>query len=663
MSFIKQKKKSEEQIKNIILIGNPNVGKSVIFGILTGQYVVVSNYPGTTVEISRGNAGFHGNKYQVIDTPGIANLLPMSTDEVVTRDILFEEKDSVIIQVADSKNLARTLLITLQLAEMKIPFILVMNMMDEARERRINIDFKKLSKMLGTQVFPTVAISRTGTDKILPAIEKADVSTYEFKYDPFIEDAVKKIEGYLPDFPISKRSVAIMLLSEDMSLNKWLDEKLTPQGREEIQGIIRDTRKRYPDPLEIVINKERLQNTDRLIKEVAVIEKAPRKGFMYNAGRICMHPVWGVPILIAVLTLMYFFVGKFAAGTVVDFFMGTVFGNAVEGTGIINPFIARVLESIIPIKFVQDLLVGEYGLISVGITYAIAIVLPIVAAFFFFFGILEDSGYLPRLAIIANRVCKWAGLNGKAVLPLILGLGCGAMATISARILDSPKERMLVILLLALGVPCSAQLGLIMGMLAGLKSYAFFIWLFIVLGSMILVGFIANKLIPGETSDFILEIPPLRFPSLKNIAVKTLARIEWYLREAVPIFLLATLFLFFIDKVGILQIIRDMAAPVMAKILSLPPEVTDSFMMGFLRRDYGAAGLLEMARKGMLSNNQILVSMVTITLFLPCVAQMFVIIKEKGLKTAVAVAAFVFTFAFIVGGLLNFALNALGVVL
>jgi len=663
MSIIQLKKKSDEHVKKIILIGNPNVGKSVIFGILTGQYVVVSNYPGTTVEISRGDTDFHGNKYQVIDTPGIANLLPMSTDEVVTRDILIEEKDSIIVQVADSKNLSRTLLITLQLAEMNIPFVLVMNMMDEARERRIIIDTVKLSEIFGIPVLPTVAVSRTGTDKIMPAIEKVKVSDYKFKYDPFIEEAIRKVETYLLNLPISKRSVALMVLSEDMSLNKWLDDKLTPEDREEIQGIIRDTRKRYPDPLEIVINKERLRNAEKLIKEIAVIEKAPRKGIMYELGKISMHPIWGIPILIGVLVLMYLFVGKFAAGTVVDYLLGTVFGSSIEGTGIINPFIARVLENLIPVKFVQELLMGEYGLISVGITYAIAIVLPIVAAFFFFFGILEDSGYLPRLAIMADRVFKWAGLNGKAVLPMILGLGCGAMATISSRILDSPKERILVILLLALGVPCSAQLGLIMGMLAGLKSYAFFIWLFIVLGSMILVGFIANKLIPGDTSDFILEIPPLRFPSLKNIAIKTLARIEWYLREAVPVFLLATLFLFFIDKVGILQVIRDFASPIMGRILSLPPESTDAFMMGFLRRDYGAAGLLEMTRKGLLSNNQILVSMVTITLFLPCVAQMFIIIKERGIKTALAVAAFVFTFAVFVGGLLNFVLNALGMVL
>ncbi|MCE1248598.1 MAG: ferrous iron transport protein B [Firmicutes bacterium] len=683
--------KDEATAQNVILVGNANVGKSVIFGILTGSYVIVSNYPGTTVEISRGkikNSGHrhhhhpsgkdaenqHEHKlgnhlhkkadfYNLIDTPGVASLLPMSRDEVITRDIILEEKGAILLQVADSKNLQRTFLISLQIAEMGLPFVLVMNMSDEARERRINIDYKKLSKTLGVEVIPTIAVSRTGTDKIAPALSKAAESGYSFKYDTYIEDAVEKISELLPDFPVSRRSIALMILAEDISLGRWLENDVTDEQMAKIQEIVRYTRGFYPDPLEVVINKERLQEAGRLAEQVAVVENTPRTGFMYNLGRICMHPVWGIPILMGVLALMYLFVGKLAAGDAVDFLQNTLFGNAVENTGIVIPFIAKIIKQLIPIPIVSELLVGQYGLISVGITYAIAIVLPIVAAFFLFFSLLEDSGYLPRLAIMADRACKVVGLNGKAILPMVLGLGCGTMAAISARILDTPRERVLVMLLLALGVPCSAQLGVIMGLLSGSGVSVFLIWLLIILGSMVVVGYIANKVLPGETSEFIMEIPPLRVPGIRNIVIKTLARIEWYLKEAVPLFMLATFILFIIDKTGFLSIVYKFAEPVVVNLLGLPIKATDTFIMGFLRRDYGAAGLLDMANHGLLTRNQVLVSMVTITLFLPCVAQLFIMIKEKNVKTAVSISLFVFVFAFSAGGLLNYILNLLRITL
>lgn len=646
--------------ESYILIGNPNVGKSVIFGILTGRYVIVSNYPGTTVEVARGEIKVNNEKAVIIDTPGVANLLPMSADEVVTRDILLSEKKPVVVQVADSKNLNRTFLITLQLVEMGIPFVLVMNMSDEARERRITIDYKLLSEKLGVDVFPTVAVSRTGTEKILPALSKAKSSNFYFSYDSFIEDAIKEIEPFLPDFSISKRSIALMVLSEDVSLKKWLNDKISQEDYRKIQAVIRRLRSMYPDPLEIVINKERMRAASALKEEVSSILETPRSGLMYELGKISMHPLWGVPILIFVLVIMYFFVGDFAAGTVVDFLQDSVFGSAEEQTGIINPFIGNILEKMMGKNALYEILVGEYGIISVGITYSIAIVLPIVAAFFLFFSLLEDSGYLPRLAITADRVCKMAGLNGKAVLPMVLGLGCGTMATISARILDTKKERLMVVLLLALGVPCSAQLGVIMGLLSRIGPLAFIIWAAVVSLSIIAVGYAAGRLLPGDTSEFILEIPPFRLPSLKNILVKTLARIEWYVKEAVPIFIIATFALYLTDKLGIMTIIQKLTGPVIHSVLGLPLEAANAFIMGFLRRDYGAIGLLDMHRHGVLSNNQVVISMITITLFLPCVAQLFIIIKERGIKEALFISAFVFSFAVAVGGFLNFLFTHLG---
>jgi ferrous iron transport protein B len=296
-----------------------------------------------------------------------------------------------------------------------------------------------------------------------------------------------------------------------------------------------------------------------------------------------------------------------------------------------------------------------------GLTYALAIVLPIVGTFFFAFGLLEDSGYLPRLAVMMNRLFKVMSLNGKAVLPMVLGLGCDTMATLTTRVLETKKERILVTLLLALGVPCSAQIGVMVGMFSGLPPKATIIWGGVVIGSMIVVGFLAGKLIPGEKADFILEIPPLRVPTLANILIKTLARMEWFLKEAVPLFLLGTLFLFAFDRMGLLKILQNLAEPIVVQFLGLPAKATESFLLGFLRRDYGAAGLFVMVKAGELDALQAVVSLVTITLFIPCLANLLMIIKERGLGQALAMAAFIFPFALMVGGGLNYLLHTLGV--
>ncbi len=244
---------------------------------------------------------------------------------------------------------------------------------------------------------------------------------------------------------------------------------------------------------------------------------------------------------------------------------------------------------------------------------------------------------------------------------MILGLGCDTMATMSARILETRKERIIVILLLALGVPCSAQLGVILGMTALLPWQATVVWFGVVTVVMVLVGSLSAKLIPGVKSDFILELPPLRLPLMSNIITKTFARIEWYLKEVIPIFIIGTLILFILDKTQALVWIEKIAEPVVQDFLGLPAKTTESFLIGFLRRDYGAAGLFALASNGQLSNNQIVVSIVTITLFIPCIANFLMIIKELGLKIAIAIAVFIIPFAFGVGGVLNFVFNLLEV--
>ena len=448
-----------------------------------------------------------------------------------------------------------------------------------------------------------------------------------------------------------------MLLGGDTSLRDWLHGKADDSSIDSIESIVKESQARFKEPLGYLINTARLDAVDSVVR--ACQTKVPKadRGIRATLGSLTMHPVWGIPILLGVLYLVYEFVGVLGAGTLVDFMQSVVFGE------VINPYVIKVFENYMPVAFIQELFIGKYGIMTMAITYAVAIVLPITATFFIAFGMLEDSGYLPRLAIMVNRLFKLIGLNGKAVLPMVLGLGCCTMATLTTRILETKKERMIVTLLLALAIPCSAQLGVIMGMLGGISGSAMTIWVGMLVLVILLVGYLSSKLLKGEASDFILELPPMRLPKMKNIVIKTLGRIEWYVKEAVPLFILGTLILFTADKLMLLGFIEKAASPLVVGLLGLPEKSTEAFLIGFLRRDYGAAGFFAMQKQGLLTPVQVLVSVVTITLFVPCIAQFFVTIKERGFRPAMAMIAFVFPFAIAVGALLNFGLNLMGVTL
>lgn len=640
----------EGSYERIALVGNPNVGKSVIFGLLTGKYVTVSNYPGTTVEISYGNISLNSKRFVLIDTPGTNSLIPMGEDEKVTRDILLKERPSAIIQVADSKNLRRTLLLTLQIAEMGIPMVLDLNMADEARDKGIVIDTVRLSEILGIDVIPTIAPQRKGIKELRTSIPNPALPKVKVRYHDRIEEYIERISSMLPDSSISKRSLSLMILSGDESLREWLKGNLSKETIKEIERLRDECQLKVKTPLGSLINQARLDLVKGITEKVVRYIPAQKGRLFSLIGRMSMHPLWGIPILLTVLFALYEFVGVFGAGTLVDFLEDTIFGNYI------NPMATKVIKLLIPFGIIQEMLVGEYGLITVALTYAIAIILPITTTFFIAFAILEDSGYLPRLAIMTNRIFNIMGLNGKAVLPMVLGLGCGTMAVMTSRILETRRERVITTFLLALAIPCSAQLGVILGMLGALSLKATIIWIFCIILVLLISGYLASKIVKGEKTDFFLEIPPIRKPDAMNITIKTLGRVEWYLKEAVPLFILGTFILFLLHKSNLLTLIEKAASPIIVNLVGLPEKTTEAFILGFLRRDYGAAGLFTMAEKGLLTPVQSVVSLVTITLFVPCLANFFMIIKEMGLRTALLIIAIVFPTAFLVGGMLNWLL-------
>ena len=646
--------KKKQKYNRIVLVGNPNVGKSVIFGLLTGKYVTVSNYPGTTVEVSHGNLSLDGKRLLIVDSPGVNSFVPMSEDERVTRDILLAERPENIVLVADSKNLKRALMLLLQLAEMGLPCIFALNMEDEATARGIEIDYKRLEEILGIKVIGTVAPQRKGIPKLKEALLTINKPIIVTHYGDSIEEYITRISALLPDANISKRSLALMVLSGDDSMRGWFIANLDSDKIKEIEDIRDEAQVKHKEQVATIISRKRIEMSERIVG--AVMEKsAARTGRAAQwIGRWSMHPFWGIFFLFFVLFCFYEFVGKFGAGTLVNFFEEVIFGRYI------SPGMVKVVRYVIPSTLAQDFFVGQYGMFTMAITYAVAIILPITATFFIAFGFLEDSGYLPRIAVLANSAFSKIGLNGKAVLPMVLGLGCGTMATMTTRILETKRERIIATFLIALAIPCSAQLGVILGMLGPYPVKVALWWAGAVLSVLLLTGYIASKVVPGEKADFFLEIPPIRLPRMGNILMKTFGRIEWYLKEAVPLFILGTFVLFVLDKTGILKWIESAVSPVVVSFLGLPEKTASVLILGFLRRDYGAAGLFQLSKQGLLSTDQIIVSIITLTLFVPCLASFFMIIKERGTKTALLMFSLITTFALLIGGGVNFILKLLG---
>jgi ferrous iron transport protein B len=352
---------------------------------------------------------------------------------------------------------------------------------------------------------------------------------------------------------------------------------------------------------------------------------------------------------------IYKFVGGFGAGTVVDFLESTVFETYI------NPYIIGFCTKILPWKPLFDLVAGEYGVITLGMRYAIAIVLPIVGTFFIAFSILEDSGYLPRLAMLIDRVFKKIGLNGRAVIPIVLGFGCDTMATMVTRTLETKREKIIASILLALAIPCSAQLGVILGLLAG-HPYALLAWVGFVGAIFLLSGTLMAKLFPGPKPSFYMELPPLRLPRPGNVIVKTYSRMVWYFKEILPLFILASVLIWAGQLTGVFQFLVKSLEPVVNAI-GLPDKASVAFLFGFFRRDYGAAGLYDLQGEGLMTGNQLAVAAITLTLFLPCIAQFLIFKKECGTKISVVTSLCICVIAFAVGFIANTFFNIFGIVL
>jgi ferrous iron transport protein B len=652
-SLMNTKKHERADLKTIAIVGSPNVGKSVLFNILTGAYVTVSNYSGTTVEVSRGKTHINGAEYEVVDTPGMYSLLPITEEERVARSLLLEEKPDIILHVVDAKNVERMLPLTIQLIEANLPVILVLNMMDESEQLGVEVNVLKLEEHLQIPVIPMVAVNCMGIENLNERItEYLKTAIHKVDYGKTIEGAIKKISALLPEEGIlSKRIISLLLLQEDQEVMKQVFKKIR-EDFFKVKHIVNSVKGENRNPAVYTIALKRQQEVRQILTEVVTYPVAQKEGLADMLNKVTMNPWTGTLILFLVLYFgLYKFVGGFGAGTVVDFLETSVFEKHI------NPWTTGIIISIIPWQTLQDLFVGEYGILTLGLRYAIALILPIVGTFFLFFSVMEDSGYFPRMAMLIDRLFKKIGLNGRAVIPMVLGFGCDTMATMVTRILETKRERLIATLLLALAIPCSAQLGVILAILST-KPYAVLIWSFFILGIFLLVGFLTAKLMPGEGPSFYMEIPPLRLPKLSNVLTKTYSRMQWYFLEIVPFFILASFLIWIGNLFGLFQAAVRALEPIV-QWMGLPPQAAVAFIFGFFRRDYGAAGLYDLS--GELTGNQMVVAAATLTLFLPCIAQFLVMKKERGLGTALAMSVFIIPFAFVMGFILNQILIFLGI--
>ncbi len=615
----------------VLIVGSPNVGKSLLFNRLTGRYVTVSNYPGTTVEVASGLMRTGAGVFEVIDTPGIYSFHPITAEEKVTYDYLFHERVRAVVHVVDAKNLERMLPLTLQMAEAGLPLILVLNMMDEALDLGMRIDVARLRHHLGIPVIATTATTGEGLRELMAAIAGAKPATgFRIDYGPLLEEGVAAVAARIgATGHLAPRTVAVLLMQSDKA---GFDSLLPGRSLEEtaaVLSVVADAQRRLDHSAYYYASYALKRQVQTLLAETVRCPPSGERSWRERLSRRLMHPVIGLPVLALVLYVgLYQFVGVFGAGYLVDVIQ-TAFADWV------SPWTDRWFTALIPWPTLRALFIGEYGIVPLGLRYALAIIFPIVGAFFIAFSILEDSGYLPRLAMLIDRIFKRIGLNGRAVIPMVLGFGCGTMATMVTRTLETRRERVIATFLLALAIPCSAQMGVILGLMAQ-HPRAVWVWMGFVGAVFLAAGFLAARVIPGRGPSFYMELPPLRCPRLSNVVVKTVSRMTWYFKEVLPLFILASVFIWVGQITGVFDFLIRCLVP-MVTLMDLPPETARIFLFGFFRRDYGAAGLYDLQAEGVLNANQLTVAAIALTLFLPCVAQFLIMGKERGWRAAAAI--------------------------
>lgn len=575
---------------NIVLAGNPNVGKSSLFCAMTGAYAEVSNYPGTTVDFRRARAGAH----TVIDAPGIYGVSSLSADERAAREMILAA--DAVINIVDSTRLARDLFLTLQLIDMEIPMILCLNMSDELSENGGRIDLSQLEKRLGIPVLPICARLGRGAAEVLEAVKlaRAGIKT------PGLEIFTRGFRGINPP--------AALLAAEDDP--RTLSDLCLSSGgfREKIYKLRRAYADRLAEDIFLPVRRQSRVST--------------------ALGKLMLRPLCGVLISAALLGLIFYIVGVLVAQTLSDNVQAAMI-SAWPGPQIR----AGALHFFGADSALYRISAGRFGLFTLLPAYLFGLFIPLVATFNFLLAILEDSGLLPRMAAVCDRGFTKIGLNGRAAIPMVLGFGCVTAAIISTRVLGTRRERLIATALLGLTVPCSAQTGVIIGLLAPLGGRFLAAYAAIILLIFTGIGTVLNKLLKGGSEPLIIDLPRIRLPQFKNVLKKTLSKTKGYALDAGLFFTAALLLMGVLDATGVLTGVILRMRPLVTGVLKLPQGAASAFLLGMIRRDFGAAGLLHLGMTPL----QTLTAAVTLTLFVPCIASVAALFTERRAGEALAI--------------------------
>ncbi|MHB8764228.1 MAG: FeoB small GTPase domain-containing protein, partial [Deferrisomatales bacterium] len=633
--------------RRVALVGLPNTGKTQVFNNLTGDHALVANYPCTTLAVRRQTARVGDRPWEVIDTPGLHGLFIHSEEELVVRELLFSEPPDVVVQCVDANLLKQSLALTLDLLELQVPLVVCLNAVDETRRRGLWIDAGELSRRLGVPVVESVATEGIGTGALARALPGARRGRWEVRYGDLVERGLDRMAEALPPGATCRRKAASLLLLGDPFVAEWLQRAHASQALGALVAEAAEVRRAFQGNLGPALKHRRNAWVDQ-VYEAAVRDRRPAGGQLSDTlARLSRHPLWGLPILLGLVWAAFLLVVH-VANRLADWMTRTLW-EPVE----------TLLAAWVPAGWGRELLIGDYGILSFGVANALLTVLPILSVFYLLYNAVEDTGYIPNASVMARRALDGLGLTGASIMPLVLAFGCKTVATMTARSLPSRKERYIAIYLIAFGIPCAAQTGLNMSILGRAGGLALVVAFGTLLLVEVLAGVVLNRLIPEDRrSHYVQYLPPLRLPSPRAVAWKTYYRLGAFLREALPVFVIAAAALFAVDAVGLLDAAKIVAAPVVQGFLGLPLDMVDALILCMARHEAAAALIIHLMEQGQLDWTQSVVAVTLTTMFVPCFANVVAMIKELGARAAVPMILVINASAFALAGALNWALVA-----
>jgi ferrous iron transport protein B len=646
---------SVQRKQGITIVGNMKVGKTSLFSRICGKATASINIPGNTVSIKTGR--IKGTNLDAFDTPGVFSIFSSNEDARASRDILLPHKTDYDIQgiilMADAKNMKRSIAIALQYAEYGLPMLLNINMIDEAASRGIETDYDKLAVMLGIDVCTTIAREGIGVQKVIANLANMRTANKLIEYPAWIEQFFEIVTKLLKSDDISPRAIGLLLLAEDNGIEEHVKSKFGPGMLEQIKDLAQEYRQEEQLSSSILLTNLYNKKAEQIINAVQKIEPPAKSPFIVRFGDWCTQFSTGVPIAIAALYIVYLFIGSFGATLLVDTINGVIF------EGYLIPWTTKLVAPI-PSAFIRDMVVDpDFGILPTGVFLALGLVLPVLFCFYIAFGILEDSGYLSRLSILLDKVFQKMGLNGKGVIPLVMGFSCVTMAILTTRMLDTEKEKNIATFLLLLGMPCAPLLAVMFIILGKMPLSASITVFGLIFSQIIIAGIIANKILPGKRMPLLMEIPPMRLPKPLQILKMSVAKTYFFMKEAIPVFIMASLVVFLFERIGGLAALERAAEPVIHGFMGLPVKSVQVFIKTLIRRESGATEIEHLS--SIYDNVQLVVNLLVMTFLTPCMNAIIVLFKERGSRAAVAIMSTVMIYAILIGSMVNYTCRLLGI--